>query len=58
MTKLLPFPRRPKKMKKKLDVPTFKLFLKHRKLITNAMDRGYSPMAIVKLVKSAEASKK
>jgi len=43
---------------KTIDVPTLKLFLKHRKLVSSAADRGYSLAAIKKLVKSAEASKK
>jgi len=44
--------------KKQIDVPTFKLFLKHRMLVANAMDRGYSLTAIRKLARSAEASKR
>jgi hypothetical protein len=54
--KLLQFPRR--KIMKKIDVPTLKLMLKHKELVTNAADRGYSLKAIKRLVRSAEASKR
>jgi hypothetical protein len=43
---------------KTIDVPTLKLVLKHHKLISNARKRRYSEIAIAKLAKSAEASKR
>lgn len=45
-------------MKKKLDVPTLKLMLKHHRLISNARKRVDSPVAIAALVRSAEDSKR
>jgi hypothetical protein len=53
---LIKFPRKEKTRMKKIDVPTVKLMLKHHKLITNARKRGYSVIAIVKLVQNAEES--
>lgn len=43
-------------MKRKLN-REFKLIFKHRKLIADAARRGYSPLAIEKLVRAAEDSK-
>jgi hypothetical protein len=43
---------------KSIDVPTVKLFLKHSKLIAGACKRGYSVIAIVKLIQNAEDSER
>ncbi len=41
-------------MKHKIDVPTLQRMLRHYKLINAARKRGYSAVAIAKLVKAAE----
>ena len=45
-------------MTPKLHVPTVKRMLKHYKLINSARKRGYSAVAIAKLVRAAEDSER
>lgn len=56
--RILHFPTQRNKIMKTIHVPTVKLMLKHHRLIADARKRGYSPVAIAALVRSAEASKR